>query len=697
MAKYEITSPDGQKFEITAPDDATQDQVMSYARSQFKQQSASASQKQPTLAPPNFAQKIIGSKVGSFVQGAGDFLWEGAEMLPAALKNITSLGGYLPNPVSDTFKKDQEFIAGLSNKVRQDYKTARDLVGRGEGTDWMRLAGNVAGPMSLGPAVARGITKAPTIGEMVKTGANMGAMGGLLSSSEDRPEGVSLEQYKAESAVLGGMAGAVANPILTKLVTKAASLVGGWANKYGQNKVLADLDKNVDTAVRMAVKEAGQNVDDLPSSYLTELRSQVAQAVKGGKQLDAKASIRAMDFKNQGMPYTLGQVSRDPSQFAMERNLRAVPEAGKDLLNLFNYQNQRLNDDIGRMAGNKTPFEAGKTITGTLKAIDENIRANVSKAYEVARNSAGKDLDIPMQGLSQDYAKVLFDFADKVPSGVRNHFESYGLLTGKQAKTFTINDAEKLLKVINDNMGSDKATNTALGALRTAVKNAVTNVDDTGGVFANARSMAAGRFKLHEAIPALERAANGEIAPEEFVDKFVVKGNVSEVQRLGKILKGTPAFKEIRQQIGTVLQRAAFGENVSGDKNIRPETFNKVIRQIGKEKLSAFFTKSEIEQIHRLGRVSAYVNQAPSAAPVMGNPNMFWAGKLIDTASKIPGAKGITGGLLEASNLIDQRNAVQRALNPSLLMPYQLPPEVQRRINATAASASIPIGLLSAQ
>lgn len=38
MPDYEITSPDGKKFIVTAPDGATQDQVLEYAQSQFSQQ-----------------------------------------------------------------------------------------------------------------------------------------------------------------------------------------------------------------------------------------------------------------------------------------------------------------------------------------------------------------------------------------------------------------------------------------------------------------------------------------------------------------------------------------------------------------------------------------------------------------------------------------------------------------------------------
>jgi len=41
MPKYQVTSPDGQKFEVNAPNGATQDQVLAFAQSQFKNQGSS--------------------------------------------------------------------------------------------------------------------------------------------------------------------------------------------------------------------------------------------------------------------------------------------------------------------------------------------------------------------------------------------------------------------------------------------------------------------------------------------------------------------------------------------------------------------------------------------------------------------------------------------------------------------------------
>ncbi len=55
MAKYEITSPDGRKFEVTAPDDASQDDVLAYAQGQFNSP-APATSNQKEYSWVNFAK-----------------------------------------------------------------------------------------------------------------------------------------------------------------------------------------------------------------------------------------------------------------------------------------------------------------------------------------------------------------------------------------------------------------------------------------------------------------------------------------------------------------------------------------------------------------------------------------------------------------------------------------------------------------
>jgi hypothetical protein len=47
----------------------------------------------------------------------------------------------------------------------------------------------------------------------------------------------------------------------------------------------------------------------------------------------------------------------------------------------------------------------------------------VSIAYDAFRNATGRELNVPLQGLAQDYARLVDDFGDAIPSAVRNKFE----------------------------------------------------------------------------------------------------------------------------------------------------------------------------------------------------------------------------------------------------------------------------------
>lgn len=60
MPTYRITSPDGQQFDVTAPDGASQDQVLEYAKSQWtKTAKAKQEAPKPELEDPGFAQSAL--------------------------------------------------------------------------------------------------------------------------------------------------------------------------------------------------------------------------------------------------------------------------------------------------------------------------------------------------------------------------------------------------------------------------------------------------------------------------------------------------------------------------------------------------------------------------------------------------------------------------------------------------------------
>jgi len=588
---------------------------------------------------------LRGSAIGGVMQGMADPV-VGAVQTVANLPGVKGLFGDLVNNAVKS--KDAE------------YEAARAEAGRG-GVDASRLVGNVASPVNLIAAakVPLAATTMGRIGQGAALGGASGAMEPVTNTEKFWPE-------KLKQVGAGTLGGAVATPILGKFGDKLA--------RKSSAGVAQATQQEIDAAVDSALQGTGQTAADLSPQMLQGLRDEVSKAFSGGQKLDAAALLRKKDFEAVGIDPLLGQITRDPMQFAQELNLRGVSGVGDPIAARLNGQALALKNGVGQFAGDAAEsFKAGEQLSTSLKGIDDSMRQRVSGLYQAARNDAGKDLDVPLQGLAQDYAQILQDFGDKVPSGVRNNLNALGLdplNPSNQKKLFTIEDADKLLKVINQNDPgmADKPMSTALTSLRNAVKNAVLSADATGGPFKPAVDAAAQRFRLHEAIPSLEAAANGTTAADDFVKRFVINGKVNDVQGMGKLLASVDkdAYQQARSQLGADLQRAAFGENMAGDKGFAQERFNKRLRELGTDKLSAFFSPEEIANLKTLGRVGSYITSQPAGSAV-NNSNTSSA--LFNLATKLPG-----GGML--GNVASGINAVTRSVKNAATAKNALAAEV---------------------
>jgi hypothetical protein len=409
---------------------------------------------------------------------------------------------------------------------------------------------------------------------------------------------------------------------------------------------------------------------DLPPATVKMIRDEVSSAIKQGKQIDPAALLRQREFESLGMQPLQSQITRDPTQFAQEMNLRGI---SPEIAGRLQQQNVALQGLFGRpAAGAAAPYQAGNQISETLRGYDVARRSNVSKLYGEARESAGKDLEIPMQGLAQDYVNVLDSFGDKVPSGVRNQFRKFGLEGEKQTKLFTVEEADKLMKVINANVSNDPATNAALSQLRTSIRTSIESVDESGGVFAPAVKAAKERFSEMDAIPALKAVSEGRASSDSFVNQYVIRGKTDEVKRLADLLrKESPeSFVQAKSQMADDIRRAAFGENVVGDAAVSPERLAKKLREIGTDKMKAFFSPDEVERYQVASRVAAYIAKHPNAAPVntsntlvstlMQNPAARAAGKVLEMT---PGAGIAVGAAKAATGAVKNEMTAAKAMN----------------------------------
>lgn len=506
------------------------------------------------------------------------------------------------------------------------------------------------------PETVGNVDKANAIGQFYAD--RYGSMGGFKNAVANDPVGVGLDV----APLIGGAAGVLsrtklARPLVRRIAPESAEVAG------------ANAALKTEQAMTKALAETGLKNAPVPQSQLQAIKDQILEASKKGKDLDAAALLRQKDFEALNIKPLQGQLTRDPIQFAQEQNLRgAIPE----ITGALREQGQKLRGLLSSYSDNAANnYDAGNSLISTLKAHDEGLRSNVSDLYTAARNSAGKDLDVPLQGLAQDYAQTLYDFGDKIPSGVRRNFEDYGLLTGQQLKRFTVQDADRLLKVINDNVGSDNATNNALSRLRNSLKNSVANSAPDGGVYAPAVKAAAQRFKLQDDVPALKAVSEDAVYPDNFIDKFIIKGKTDEVKRMAAILD-PDSFNQAKAQIGAHLERAALGENLSGDAPFSPERFAKALRSIGDEKLRAFYNEQEIDNFNRIARVGQYINKAPDTSAVNRSNTtvsaLMNAPYIKGLLNIIPG--GSTAGAVgkAAAQAVGNQRAATRALNPIIPM-----------------------------
>lgn len=222
MPEFDITSPSGEKFRVTAPEGASQEEVLAYARSKFdtvKQEGVTKS------APPMFTpsgEKGIPSSMFDF---AGK-----PEMIAA--NPITRFATGAASPVlglAQIMEKMQggHAVTDMLNQLEQAKQEGRAKIGD-TGLDVPDLAGTV-----LSPPFLKTYGAGKTLGSRMTTGTAVGGAAGVTApDTTGKDEG--FWERKGEHAVGGAMFGG-ALPAAGAVASKTArmgyhGLIEPWAN-----------------------------------------------------------------------------------------------------------------------------------------------------------------------------------------------------------------------------------------------------------------------------------------------------------------------------------------------------------------------------------------------------------------------------------------------------------------------------------
>jgi len=326
-----------------------------------------------------------------FMMGLKDPITGGAQLLPRALAGITSLGGAVPNPVSQFFSEEAKRVDEMAKAEEQAYQAQRAAQGE-SGFDVSRLGGNILNPASLLPAArvaqlakARGVS---TIGQAAAGGAVGGAMQPAVG------EGTFGEQKTEQVAV-----GAVTGPIGEKVVAGAGRVLNPLVSKA--EKTMRDLGITPTTGQTLGgqfktIEEFAQNLPLIGSSIENARQRVLFDFNKGVinkalQKVDDKlpadvvgrdAIAYASDEVSKKYDDVLSKMSFD-LDFATTSNILGALSKAKSLdSNQRTQITETLNDIVfGKFAGQKIDGQTYKGIESDLRKKASNY-ANSATASE---------------------------------------------------------------------------------------------------------------------------------------------------------------------------------------------------------------------------------------------------------------------------------------------------------------------------
>lgn len=599
-------------------------------------------------------------KLASFGAGAGEAVGRGALSVQQLLgKGVSSLGDLVGvdamKSAGDWLNKDAVQAAKKLGAENAPYEEANPKT---------NIAGQVGGFVfsPINKLVPGGAAPATLLGGAAKGAAQGAALSALSQPVTD--EDKSFLGEKAKQAGVGAIGGAVGGTIahgISQGINKALEFFQRAGNRLAASPAQAE------ELVAKAIQENGGDAAGVKAArpeLFDGIKSQVADALSSGKKVDPMALQRLTEAQTLPVPVPMlkGQITRDAMQFAKEQNLRGINGVGEPITETLKTQNRALIENLDALGADKGSdvVTAGKAAIDILRASDKEASSKVGAAYKAFKDATGKDLQVPLTGLAQDYAKTVKEFGDAIPSAIRGKFEDLGLMSGKAKTMFSIEDAEALVKSINRNYDPKNIVQArALDDLRRSVQKSISegagsDAEGTAaaGIAKAARSAAKNRFDLIDATPALKAAIRND-QPDAFVQKFILQGNTAEVKSMMRTIEShdPQAAEALRDSMMNVIKQKVLN-NQSSENGVfsqaqlkqfvsDPRMAPRIKEAIGPERFQL------LSQLNRVAENSLY---APKAAAVNTSNTASAAANLVkeevqggsvnsllDVMKKVPG------------------------------------------------------------
>lgn len=578
-----VEMPDGRVARLEVPEGTTPQQVEAFV---FEQQNPGKAKSADAMLEK---RRASAAGIGRGFEDVGQGVKQGYLML-----KDWATGGNEAAPY--TGEKTDEL--GL-------YEAGR---GKDAGVDVPRLVGNVAATL---PAAAIPGGASSSLLMRMLSGSGSGA---AASSAMFTPEGESKGGQIATGTVFGGVA-----PAVTNVIKSGARRVLDWM-KPELSVALPAQAQRIEGDLALKLQAQGLDWNKLTGDVQKSLLADAQKTLSAGGTLDDVMLQRKALIESVGAKPTRAAVTRDPRDWQAEKNMRGIQNVGEPIVERDQSNAAAMQDYLQKLragTGGKpgTALDAGESAVGALKAQDQAKEKAVSGLYDAFRNSGAQDAAVPATKIADALGKVTDEIGiENVPPAVMNRLKEFGLMGSKQTKLLTVNEADKLNRLINNNNPGNGPASLALGRIKGAMNEALLEVEPAGqqGVEAlkTARAAAAQRFTEQDASKGIS-AAIDDVAPDRFVQKFIIGAPAREMKatlaELGKSPQGQQAVSDVKgHALDSLLLKATGATNlddVAGKPFIGPR-FAKALDAIEPEKLHALFSPSEVESLRMLQKAS---------------------------------------------------------------------------------------------
>jgi hypothetical protein len=376
-------------------------------------------------------------------------------------------------------------------------------------------------------------------------------------------------------------------------------------------------------------------IDQLP----VEMRGTASQMPLKNVNLKALEShVEALNLPDP-VYLTKGQATEDLVALSNELNRRGelpniaqrIGEQNKKLVNNLTLIREKAAPDV---FGTK-PSEFGQQVIDGYLNIDRQRNDNIRQLYGQLEQAAGGNFPIDaqkfVQSADQQLKKKLK--SEFLPPEIDRQLQSYrdgSRMDFEQFESLRTNLATEIRKA---ERAGDGNKSFALGVVRDSLENLpLTGEAAKLKPLADAaRKAAKERFDALKRDPAYSAAVEGKVAPENFIDTFVLskgKGTEANVRQMMSALgRGSPEQQAIAAGLMETITRKA----VDSSGNFSQAAYNKILRDL-EPKLLEVFDPDSAKQLKSLGNVSRKVMAQPKGG-FANNSNTLVAG-LAEKAGK---------------------------------------------------------------